>query len=64
MTYPDTNGIRAKYAGIEEQFKPRSYVDIPRGEDQKQVPEVFLADAIHTIRGLCDRVEALERGSP
>lgn len=64
MRYPDTNGIRSKYASIEEQFKPRLNADIPRGEDQRQVPEAFLADAIRTIQVLCDRVEALENGAP
>lgn len=64
MRYPDTNGIRTKYTSIEEQFKPRLSADIPRGEEPQRVPEAFLADAIRTLRVLCDRVEELEKGAP
>jgi hypothetical protein len=64
VRYPDTNGIRSKYQSIEETFKPRLNEDIPHGAPYIHVHEALLADAIRTIRVLCDRIEALERGSP
>lgn len=62
MTFPNITGVRLKYQSIEEQFKPRLARDVPRGEDPKWVPEAFLADALATIRALCDHIETLESG--
>lgn len=60
---PNIPGVRAKYQSIEDLFKPRLAHDISRLGDAKQIPEQWLADAIQTIRALCDHIEKIE-GAP
>jgi len=51
-------GVRHWCDSVEETFSPRLNEDIPRGQQQKQIPEAFLAYAFGLIRAMADDLEA------
>lgn len=53
----DTQGLRHWCESVDNQFHPRLTADIPRGQDQKQIPEAFLAYAIKLIRACADELD-------